>query len=145
MPLINKSFPKRIIAQIQHLTVFYDARCPLCLAEMRRLKGNDKGNRIRLVDINNEGFNDDYPQIDAARAQTILHALDENNRLHLGLDVTYIAWRLVGKSFWVWPLKWPLVRLFADPVYRLFALYRYPISYLLTGKKGSSACNNYCK
>ncbi|WNO11388.1 DUF393 domain-containing protein [Teredinibacter sp. KSP-S5-2] len=145
MSLINKFFSKSTLTQVQQLTVFYDARCPLCLAEMKRIKQQDNEGKIRLVDINEKGFNKNYPQIAPNFAQRILHAVDEDQRLYLGLDVTYLAWSLVGKSYWVWPLKWPLVRLFADPAYRLFARYRYPISYFLTRKKASSACNDYCK
>ena len=80
------------------LTIFYDGTCPLCAKEMAALAKHDVENKIQTIDIYSEAFSD-YPQIDADAANTVLHALDENGKLLLGLDVTYQAWRLVGKGW----------------------------------------------
>ncbi|ESP91156.1 MULTISPECIES: thiol-disulfide oxidoreductase DCC family protein [Pseudoalteromonas] len=118
---------------MQELTIFYDGTCPLCVKEMAALTKRDKSNRILIVDIYSEEF-ERYPDIDPNKANSILHALDMNGNLLLGLDVTYHAWRLVGMGWMYAPLRWPVVKPLADKLYLAFASNRYRISYLLTGK-----------
>ncbi len=120
------------------LTIFYDGTCPLCAKEMRALEKKDTHKQIRTVDIYSDTFSG-YPQIDPTKANTILHALDHNDKLLLGLDVTYRAWQLVGRGWLYAPLRWPLIRLVADWLYLRFANNRYRISYWLTG---NSRCDS---
>ncbi|AEX23591.1 thiol-disulfide oxidoreductase DCC family protein [Vibrio sp. EJY3] len=124
------------------LTIFYDGTCPLCAKEMRALTKRDTHQHIRIVDIYSEAFSA-YPQIDAAKANTILHALDDCGNLMLGLDVTYRAWQLVGRGWLYAPLRWPLIRPVADWLYIKFANNRYRISYWLTGTSrcGTDQCS----
>lgn len=116
------------------LTIFYDGTCPLCVKEMERLALYDNQEHLMLVDIHSENFLN-YPEIDARHATKILHALDNNGTLLLGLDVTYLAWKLVGKGWLYAPLRWKLIRPVADWCYLRFANNRYTISKLLTGKR----------
>lgn len=120
------------------LTIFYDGTCPLCTKEMHALKQRDVKQAIKIVDIYSDDFSD-YPQIDAQKANTILHALNDNNELILGLDVTHRAWQLVGRGWLYAPLRWPLLKPIADWLYLRFANNRYRVSYWLTG---SSRCNS---
>ena len=123
------------------LTIFYDGMCPLCAKEMSALAKYDTNNKIQTIDIYSEAFSD-YPQIDAEAANTILHALDKNGKLLLGLDVTYQAWKLVGKGWLYAPLRWAIFKPMADWCYLRFAKNRYKVSFWLTGK---SRCNgNSC-
>ncbi len=123
------------------LTIFYDSQCPLCLAEMRQLKAYDQAGRLKFVNLNDSGFSQRYPHIDPLRANRILHGQLETGEILQGLDVTHLAWSLVGKHKWLALLRWPLIRHLADAVYLLFARYRYSISYLLTGQ---SRCTAQC-
>ena len=120
------------------LTIFYDGTCPLCAKEMHALKRRDVKQAIKIVDIYSDEFSD-YPQIDAQKANTILHALNDNNELILGLDVTHRAWQLVGRGWLYAPLRWPLLKPIADWLYLRFANNRYRVSYWLTG---SSRCKS---
>ncbi|HHF3019379.1 TPA: thiol-disulfide oxidoreductase DCC family protein [Vibrio diabolicus] len=120
------------------LTIFYDGTCPLCAKEMHALKRRDVKQAIKIVDIYSDDFSD-YPQIDAQKANTILHALNDNNELILSLDVTHRAWQLVGRGWLYAPLRWPLLKPIADWLYLRFANNRYRVSYWLTG---SSRCNS---
>lgn len=120
------------------LTIFYDGACPLCVREMQALKQHDKHNQIKLVDIHHPDFSH-YPDIDAQQAATILHALDSQNHLSLGLDATYQAWALVGQGWRYAPLRWPGIKHLADWGYIQFARNRYTLSKWLTGK---SRCDN---
>ncbi|MGP8308639.1 thiol-disulfide oxidoreductase DCC family protein [Vibrio sp. YIC-376] len=119
------------------LTIFFDGTCPLCAKEMRALKQQDTHQHIRTVDIYSDDFLH-YPQIDAAHANTILHAIDDNGTLLLGLDVTYRAWQLVGRGWLYAPLRWSLIKPVADWLYLRFANNRYRISYWLTGRSRCS-------
>ncbi|MFW7526444.1 thiol-disulfide oxidoreductase DCC family protein [Vibrio ostreicida] len=116
------------------LTVFYDGTCPLCVREMQHLAGYDQKQRLQLIDIHSDAFQH-YPAIDATLASTILHGLDKDGQIVLGLDVTYMAWKLVGKGWLYAPLRWKGIRPIADWCYLRFANNRYAISGLLTGKR----------
>ncbi len=122
---------------MHQLTIFYDGTCPLCAKEMRVLLQQDKKNVIKTVDIYSDEMSK-YPHIDAKAANTILHAINQKGDLILGLDVTYLAWKLVGKGWIYAPLRWPLIKVIADWCYLRFAKNRYRISYWLTG---TSRCN----
>ncbi|MDX1281810.1 thiol-disulfide oxidoreductase DCC family protein [Shewanella colwelliana] len=117
------------------LRIFYDSQCPLCAAEMAKLKRYDTKEFIELADIASVDFTTRYPHIDIKYANQILHGETEHGELLTGLDVTYLAWALVGKKHFVVPLTWPVVKPVADFLYLKFAKHRYKISYLLTGKK----------
>ncbi|GAL35482.1 cell division inhibitor [Vibrio maritimus] len=121
------------------LTLFYDGHCPLCVKEMTALKKHDTDNVIQLVDIFSETF-EDYPDIDQKAASERLHAYDENGVLWEGLDVTYQAWRLVGRGHYYAFTRWPLLRPICDWCYLKFARHRYTVSGLLTGKKRCDNC-----
>ncbi|PKF79802.1 DUF393 domain-containing protein [Vibrio sp. vnigr-6D03] len=117
------------------LTIFYDGTCPLCKAEMDQLKRFDTHQRLVLEDLYQPDFSHKYPNISVTDANRILHALDDNNQLLLGLDVTQAAWNAVGEKPWVNWLRKPYIRPVADWVYLRFAKHRYTISWLLTGKR----------
>ena len=113
------------------MIIFYDANCPLCNAEMKQLKKVDFEHRIVLEDLNATDFNVRFPSIDKSRAMKILHAQTEAGNMIYGLDVTYIAWKTVGKHRWLKILRLPIIRIVADLGYNFFAKYRQPISRLL--------------
>ena len=116
------------------LTIFYDSTCPLCAKEMDALLRYDAKNSLRLVDLNADDWQAQYPEIDYDEAMRVLHAY-QGSTLLKGLDVTAAAWRAVGKKPWVQALRWPLVRWFADKFYIFFANNRYRISWLLLGQQ----------
>ena len=115
------------------LTLFYDGRCPLCVAEMAALKRHDHRNRLRLEDIFQPGLQQRFPDLDLWHALQILHAVDEQERWWLGLDATARAWSLVGVTRYNC-LRWPVIRPVADLCYRLFARHRYTLSRWFTGR-----------
>ncbi|MEP0355134.1 MAG: DUF393 domain-containing protein [Paraglaciecola sp.] len=122
------------------LTIFYDGYCPLCLAEMRKLKELDTSKAISFVDIQEDCFNHNYPHLNWAALNARIHGYLADGRLISGLDVTYVAWKLVGKGWVYAPLRWPVIRWFANMAYNGFAKHRYTISFLLTGKKRCLPC-----
>ncbi|MDM7861450.1 DUF393 domain-containing protein [Alteromonas sp. ASW11-36] len=116
-------------------TVFYDGGCPLCMTEMRHLMKRNTENKLAFVDINHPSFAVEYPELDSEACAARIHGRWSNGQMLTGLDVTYTAWRLVGKGWLYAPLRWPLIKPLADRLYIVFAKHRHRISYWLTGKE----------
>ncbi len=121
------------------LTIFFDADCPLCAIEMKALTERDQHHVLHLENIWQPDFTKRFPSIDPDRANAVLHALDDDGQLLLGLDVTATAWSLVGVRRYNW-LRWPLIKPVADFFYHRFANNRYVLSKLLTGR--SRTCSD---
>lgn len=121
------------------LTLFYDGYCPLCVAEMNKLKQYDSNAWLDFVDIQSPLFGESYPDMNWQQLNDRIHGMLPDGRLLSGLDVTYLAWKLVGKGWVYAPLRWPVLAWFADAAYGVFAKHRYRISFLLTGKKRLTA------
>jgi predicted DCC family thiol-disulfide oxidoreductase YuxK len=134
---------KGIVAggRVLKLTMFYDSFCPLCVAEVEQLRSLDRRGDLRFVDIHAEDFATRWPHIDPVAADRVLHAQLADGSMLYGLDVSAEVWATVGKHRWLRLLRLPVVRWFADLGYRLFARYRYSISFLLTGKRRCDTCS----
>ncbi|MBT0585878.1 thiol-disulfide oxidoreductase DCC family protein [Alteromonas oceanisediminis] len=120
-------------------TVFYDGNCPLCMTEMKHLMKRNTQQKLIFVDINHPQFSTDHPGLSQRDLQAKIHGRWSHGEMLTGLDVTYTAWRLVGKGWLYAPLRWPVIRWFADWAYTVFARHRQRISTLLMGK---SQCEN---
>jgi predicted DCC family thiol-disulfide oxidoreductase YuxK len=116
------------------LTLFYDGSCPLCVAEIDKLRTLNQAEYLHFEDILEADFSERYPEICITEASNILHGKLDSGELLLGLDVTHKAWSLVGHKKWIGILRMPFIKHIADQCYRLFARNRYRFSYLLTGK-----------
>lgn len=125
------------------LTIFYDGFCPLCVAEMSKLRKLDKAQKLAFEDIQQADFSARYPGLDWHALNFKIHALQADGNLLQGLDATHQAWKLVGHGWLYAPLRWPIISWFADRAYLFFARNRYQISYWLTGQKrcDSNQCN----
>lgn len=124
------------------MIIFYDALCPLCNTEMQHLKKLDKLNQLLLEDLNADDFSDRFPYIDKEKAMNLLHAHTESGEMIYGLDVTYQAWKTVGKHRWLMVLRLPIIRIFADLGYAFFAKHRQTISRFIMPK--ATCINNQC-
>ena len=113
------------------MIIFYDGNCPLCSAEMQQLKHADVNNEIVLEDLNAYDFSDRFAYIDKDKALKILHAQQPSGEIIYAFDVTYHAWKIVGKHRWLKIFRLPIIRTFADWGYLFFAKYRHPISRFL--------------
>lgn len=123
-------------------TLFYDGLCPLCEMEIGHLKKLDSQNNLTFVDIMASDFSELYPKLDWQALDDRIHGMCEDGTLLIGLDATHRAWSEVGKGWVYAPLRWPVIRFFADKAYIIFARNRHKISYWVTGKK---RCETDCK
>ena len=123
------------------VTIFYDGFCPLCVAEMRHLKRKDKHQHINFEDIQASDFQQRYPELNWASLNARIHVLLPSGDMVTGLDATHAVWQVVGMGWLYAPLRWPVIRWFADHAYNLFAKHRYRISYWLTGQQRGCNCD----
>jgi predicted DCC family thiol-disulfide oxidoreductase YuxK len=95
-----------MLAEIQYpLTIYYDASCPLCAAEMHTIKETDFHDKLILVDCSNDNFNEPAfcPSNKAAMMERI-HAVDAAGVWIKGVDVFALAYSAAGfnklSQFW---------------------------------------------
>ena len=101
-------------------TLYYDGACPLCRNEITQL--------IKLVD-NNIAFQDvhslDLDPVEVESRLKILHLETAEGLILKGLDANVAAWQHTRLGFLFRILRWPLVRQFADVVYKYWAHRRF--------------------
>jgi predicted DCC family thiol-disulfide oxidoreductase YuxK len=103
-------------------TLYYDGQCPLCTAEIDRLR-QLADRSLALVDIH--GLEDTAGLPGRAALLERLHLRRADNVLLGGLDANVAAWRHTRLGFlWAW-LRWPLIRRVADAIYNRWAAWRY--------------------
>ena len=122
-----------------YLVFFYDGLCPLCMHEVKILQKKDVQQKILFEDINQPNFITKYSFINKDRAGKILHGLNRDDEIITGLEVTYLAWSLVGCKWFVAPLRWPVARSIFRRLYFVFAKHRHFIARLFYGK---TYCSN---
>lgn len=122
--------------------VFYDHACPLCRAEMQRLKSLDQHNRLRLVDISADRFDETKWGIPRARMSEALHVFILPGQWLVGMPAIRHVYRQVGWGFLVAPTAWPIVSPLADVFYRYFAPNRNRVSRWLGFRASAAGCAN---
>jgi predicted DCC family thiol-disulfide oxidoreductase YuxK len=103
-------------------TLYYDGQCPMCSAEMVRLRQcADAG--LQLVDIYQVQEDGDLPPRDELLRS--LHLRNAEGQLLSGLDANVAAWQHT-RFGWLWRwMCWPLVKPLADAAYNGWARVRY--------------------
>jgi predicted DCC family thiol-disulfide oxidoreductase YuxK len=121
------------------LTLYYDGKCPFCLAEMTRLARWDRARDgvLAFTDIAQPGFDPSHLGAGMADLNAQLYALGRDGRVLVGVDSMLAAYTLAGRGYLVWPLRVPLLRGLLSFLYRAFARHRYTMSRVLGYK---SAC-----
>ena len=117
-----------------YLVFFYDGLCPLCMHEVKMLQKKDVQQKILFEDINQPNFITKYSFINKDKAGEILHGLNRDDEIITGLEVTYLAWSLVGCKWLVAPLRWPVARSIFRRLYFVFAKHRHFIARLFYRK-----------
>ncbi len=86
------------MASIQYpLTIYYDASCPLCAAEMHTIKETDFENKLILVDCSNDSFTEPaFCPTDKKMMMERIHAQDASGQWFKGVDVFAAAYSAAG-------------------------------------------------
>ena len=110
------------------LTLYYDGRCPFCIAAMRRLRQWDTAGRLAFTDIAAPGFDPAPLGADLAALNRELVARTGDGALLIGIDAMLAAYTLAGRGWMVWPLRVRILRPGLARAYRWFARHRYTVS-----------------
>ena len=89
------------------ITLYYDASCPLCAAEMSAIARADTEGRLRLVDCSAPGFADRDCERDGVAVAALmwrLHARDAAGQWRIGVPAFALAYETIGvrglAAFW---------------------------------------------
>lgn len=113
----------RIATNAYPLTVYYDATCPLCVAEMEAMKARDATGRLHLVDCSPTGFSGGPAPREAL--MTAMHAVDAAGRVLEGVAAIRACRNAVGLPAGGFLLDLPMVGALADRAYAVLARNRY--------------------
>lgn len=101
-------------------TLYYDGKCPLCLAEVEWLRSKGANKNVELIDIKLPGFvpPENYTIQDLDK---VIHMKLKDGSYVKGLDATYGLYAAVGLGWMIAPLRWRAVRYISDKAYVYFA------------------------
>ncbi|VWC85397.1 thiol-disulfide oxidoreductase [Burkholderia lata] len=110
------------------LVLYFDGRCPLCVAEIKRLGARDARQRLAFVDIAAPGFDPAPLGVGLPALNRELHARLPDGRMLTGVDSLLAVHALTGHRWLVRLLRVPVVRGALAPLYRGFACNRHAVS-----------------
>jgi predicted DCC family thiol-disulfide oxidoreductase YuxK len=113
------------------LTVYYDASCPLCRAEMETLKARDCDDRLRLVDCSAAAFDARTcaaQGVSRTMMMERIHARDVAGRWLVGLDVFAAVYGAAGFHVLARIYGSRRLRPLLDRAYPWIAAHRYALS-----------------
>jgi predicted DCC family thiol-disulfide oxidoreductase YuxK len=113
------------------LTIYYDASCPLCAAEMHALRDSDRRGCLELIDCSVPGFEDEAVAaagIKRADLMRLIHARDADDRWYRAVDVFVLAYAAVGIEAIAGVWSHPRLRPVWDRLYPWVARHRMLLS-----------------
>lgn len=113
----------RLAVAAYPLTVYYDATCPLCVAEVGAMCARDTVGRLHLVDCSPLGFCTGPAPREAL--MTAMHAVDASGRVLSGVAAIRACRAAVGMPAGGALLDLPIVGALADRAYAVLARNRY--------------------
>lgn len=142
--LLHLTRPRASAAAARNATiVLFDGACPLCRAEMQRLKLRDPDHRLRLVDIAAPEFNAPAWGFELAALGDALHARAPDGRWLIGMAAIRHVYARVGLGWLLAPTGWPVLRPAFDRFYAWLARNRVPVSGRLLAL-GYGRCDAHC-
>jgi len=116
---------------LKKLTLFYDAACPLCQAEILFLSRRNRAGLLDFVDINSERFDSAKIGISCDQALAAMYGQYDNGELIQGVTVFSEAYRRADLPFLAWIFSRQALQGTLQIAYRFFAKNRHAISRLL--------------
>ena len=108
------------------ITVFFDNDCPICCREVRFCKKLDKAQNIDWIDLRSQRQLAADMGIDFDAAMELLHVLDADGKLHIGLAGHRVMWAYLPGYRHLAALldRHPRLATISDHYYRLFTRLR---------------------
>ncbi|MBT2745286.1 MULTISPECIES: DUF393 domain-containing protein [unclassified Lysobacter] len=138
----SESIPGRL-ANAQVIAL-YDRACPLCRAEMHRLKAGDRHDRLRLVDIADPRFDAAQWGFELDALRNSLHVRAADGEWRIGVPGIAEAYRAVGLGWLTWPLRVPGAGRLAARAYRWIAPNRHRVSRWLGYREAGQDAAPHC-
>lgn len=113
---------------LQKLTLFYDAACPLCRAEIIFLSSRNQQGLLEFVDINSERYRPDDVGVSCEQALAAMYGQYTDGTLISGVDVFSAAYERAGLKSLAWVFSRKSLRPVLNWSYRFFAKNRHAIS-----------------
>ncbi|MDO5623601.1 MAG: DUF393 domain-containing protein [Pseudomonadota bacterium] len=114
------------------LTLYYDASCPLCAAEMHNLRLRDVDSRLRFVDASASGFADAPEGVTTPELMALMHARTADGQVLRGVPAFELAYAAVGLHGVARLLRAPWLRPALDRLYPFVARHRQRLPRVLT-------------
>ena len=122
--------------------VMYDRACPLCRAEMQRLRARDRVGRLLLVDISAPGFEAVRWGFTQQALASALHVLTGDGEWLIGMPAIRHVYAQVGLGWVMAPTAWPVISSLADLAYRYVAPNRFVLSRWLGLSPATIVCSH---
>ena len=119
------------LLQKHEFVIFYDGECPICVREMKLLKCLDRRSRLILIDIHHPEFSPEFYGLNHEQLMQEIHGLLPGGQIITGVAVFRKAYQAVGLGWLLTPTGWPVLKIFFDALYIIFAKNRIKISRLL--------------
>lgn len=123
------------------IEVFYDSACPLCLREVQMLRGRDRKQRIRFVDIAADEFDAATVGVTWETLMDRIHGRLPDGTVIEGVEVFRRLYAAVGFAPLVALTRLPGLTRLLDVAYHAFAKNRLR----LTGRCVDDACEVHAK
>lgn len=106
------------------LTLYYDASCPLCNAEMSNLMLRNDAGRLAFVDASAAGFTSPVAGVGREQMMLAMHGVWADGRVSRGVDAIHEAYVAVGLGHVTAFTQWPIVSSGLAWLYPRFARHR---------------------
>ena len=127
------------------LTIFHDDSCVICRTEMARFYSIYSAD-MDLIALSHGTDELEQHGIKLEDALTLMHVIDEQGKLHIGMEAIRLMYRRLGKPKTAWFTSLPVLRGFFDWLYPIFAGHRYKMPVWLLGIGVKDVCQDgYCQ
>ena len=127
------------------LTSVHDDSCVSCRTEMARFYSIYSAD-MDLIALSHGADELEQHGIKREDALTLMHVIDEQGKLHIGMDAIRLMYRRLGKPKTAWFTSLPVLRGFFDWLYPIFARHRYKMPVWLLGIGVKDVCQDgYCQ
>ena len=130
------------------LTIFYDDSCPICRTEILGFYSIYPQD-MNLISLSHGANELEQHGIKLEDALTLMHVIDEQGKLHIGMDAIRLMYRRLGKPKTAWFTSLPVLNGLFNWLYPIIARHRYKMPVWLLGtnvKDVNNACQDgYCQ
>jgi predicted DCC family thiol-disulfide oxidoreductase YuxK len=115
---------------LQPLTIYFDGRCPLCLAEIHMLSARNRSGLLGFEDVSAEGYDEAVHGVSCELALAQIHGRLADGQTLTGVAVFAAAYRRAGLAPMAWLLSIGWLAPAWAAAYGFFARHRHAISRL---------------